>query len=60
MTAALGAHHRLRRLMNDPVYADTIPQTHLKSIEGIRNPDHKPLFTYICRNQSGQGDTISK
>ncbi|XP_072028896.1 AP-5 complex subunit zeta-1-like isoform X2 [Amphiura filiformis] len=60
MTAALVANYRAMRLMNDPVYADTISPAHLKSIEGIRNPDHKPLFTYICRNQSGQGDTISK
>ena len=46
--------------MNDPVYADNVTQAHLRSIEGVRNPDHKPLFTYICRGESGQGDTISK
>ena len=60
MTAALETQHRANRLRNEPVYAESIPQAHLHSVELMQSPEHRPLFTYICRSLAGQGDTISK
>ncbi|XP_071943809.1 AP-5 complex subunit zeta-1-like [Antedon mediterranea] len=55
LSAALEASHLAAKVASDPE-----AESRLACVQAFQNPDHRPWFNFILRQQSGQGDTINR